>query len=403
MQGKTISAVIRVNSREALLKRNLRRHLKQLGFSRASNGDLLAPGSTKSVIRDLHQPQRLEILNAQTRFVERAFPKLQKYFASGVDVDVEKIRPRLERVKTHSWQGDLFRLASLTWSVPVSSGFGRRLRFLVWDDHNGKLIGIFAIGDPVFNLSVRDEFVGWTGVDRSERLVNVLDAYVLGSIPPYNSLLGGKLVACLIRSVDVYNEFQKQYGETTGIISKRTKLPNLLAVTTSSSMGRSSLYNRLKLDEQHYFRSIGYSGGWGHFHVPETLFEQMRDYLRDSGHAYADLHGFGQGPNWRIRVLRAALALLGFKGDLLRHGIKRQVFISIFATNALEILRGSDERPNLTGLQSVDEIARLAINRWMIPRARSREEYLKWSSGDMLALIMGTHREAQSLASIKTA
>jgi hypothetical protein len=38
--------------------------------------------------------------------------------------------------------------------VPVSNGFGRRLRYLVWDEHNDKLIGLIAIGDPVFNLSV---------------------------------------------------------------------------------------------------------------------------------------------------------------------------------------------------------------------------------------------------------
>ena len=33
----------------------------------------------------------------------------------------------------------------------LSNGFGRRLRFLVWDNHNGKLIGIIAIGDPGAN------------------------------------------------------------------------------------------------------------------------------------------------------------------------------------------------------------------------------------------------------------
>jgi hypothetical protein len=68
------------------------------------------------------------------------------------------------------------RLASLTWAVPVSNGFGRRLRYLVWDRNNNKLIGLIAIGDPVFNLSVRDKLIGWTVKDRGERLVNILDA-----------------------------------------------------------------------------------------------------------------------------------------------------------------------------------------------------------------------------------
>ena len=77
-------------------------------------------------------------------------------------------------------------LASLTWSVPVSNGFGRRLRYLVWDESNGKLMGLIAIGDPVFNLAARDKLIGWTSKDRNSRLVNIMDAYVLGAIPPYN-------------------------------------------------------------------------------------------------------------------------------------------------------------------------------------------------------------------------
>jgi hypothetical protein len=133
----------------------------------------------------------------------------------------------------------------------------------VWDNHNGKLIGIIAIGDPVFNLSVRDNLIDWDAQARGKRLVNIMDAYVLGALPPYNALLGGKMVACLLRSRDIYDEFTKTYGKTTGIISKQEKKARLLAITTSSSMGRSSVYNRLKLGGIEYFRSIGYTGGWG--------------------------------------------------------------------------------------------------------------------------------------------
>src|SRR5262249_30013567 len=56
------------------------------------------------------------------------------------------------KVSRDIWESDLFRLASLTWAVPISNGFGRRLCYLVWEEHNDKLIGLIAIGDPVFNL-----------------------------------------------------------------------------------------------------------------------------------------------------------------------------------------------------------------------------------------------------------
>lgn len=135
----------------------------------------------------------------------------------------KKISPVLERVSSGTWQSELFRLASLSWSVPVSNGFGRRLRYLVWDQANGKLMGLIAIGDPVFNLGVRDKFIGWNTNDRAARLVNLMDAYVLGAIPPYNALLGGKLIACLLRSRDIYDDFASAYGGSTGIISQAEK------------------------------------------------------------------------------------------------------------------------------------------------------------------------------------
>ena len=202
----------------------------------------------------------------------RSFPTSYLSFSStsrpAADIDAAKISPVLERISSDTPEGDLFRLASLTWSVPVSNGFGRRLRYLVWDKHNDKLMGIIAIGDPVFNLSVRDNLIDWDVAARGARLVNIMDAYVLGALPPYNALLGGKLIACLIRSRDIYDDFTRAYGKTTGIISHQEKKARLLAVTTSSSMGRSSVYNRLKLGGVEYFSPIGYTGGWGQ--LPHT-------------------------------------------------------------------------------------------------------------------------------------
>jgi hypothetical protein len=77
----------------------------------------------------------------------------------------------------------------------------------VWEYGHDRIAGIIALGDPVFNLSVRDTLIGWTVEERSHRLVNLLDAYVLGAVPPYNRLLGGKAVACLVRSRNIFDDF----------------------------------------------------------------------------------------------------------------------------------------------------------------------------------------------------
>lgn len=393
-KNKKKKRLITISAREASLKRRLRRHLKSIGFHKGSDGGLEIKGEGKEVIRALHRAQRNAILKDNRQFIVEQFPKLRQYFAAGSDIIPSRIEPALELIKRDTWQSNLFRLATLTWAVPVSHGFGRRLRYLVWDRSNDKLIGLLAIGDPVFNLSVRDKLVGWDSHERGERLVNIMDAYVLGALPPYSLLLGGKLVASLVRTKEVYNDFAQKYGDTMGIISGKEKRARLLAVTTSSSLGRSSVYNRLKLNGADYLKSIGYTGGWGHFHIPDELFIDLRSYLRRKEHPYADLHRYGQGPNWRLRTTRVALDLLGFKADMLKHGIQREVFISELASNALKILRNGIGRPNVKALLSVKEVGNLAVDRWIVPRSQTRLEYLNWQVNDLKQLLserFGSH------------
>ena len=387
------SKVISISPSEANLKRKLRRHLKGLGFTKSDNGDLQVAGPEKDIVRSLHSVQREDRLKSNREFIGANGGKLLRNFASGAEVDPTKISPVLERVSARTQRSDLFRFASLTWSVPVSYGFGRRLRYLVRDENNGKLMGLIAIGDPVFNLAVRDKLIGWDSKDKSSRLVNLMDAYVLGSVPPYNALLGGKLVACLLRSRELYEDFERTYGDTKGIISGEKKKARLLAVTTTSSMGRSSVYNRLKLDGVQYLKSIGYTGGWGHFHISDRLFAELRDYLRNNNHKYADQHRFGQGPNWRLRTTRAALSALGFKSGMLRHGIQREVFICELATNAAAILRTGKGEPDVKTLISAEEISALALERWILPRAKRRPEYQDWKPDDLVGLFSNQARK----------
>jgi hypothetical protein len=380
--------VARAFSPEAKLKRSIRSHFTRLGFAKANDGTLLLPGEGKDVVRCLHLGQRLEKLAANQRFLAENTERILPYFADGAEIDPSRIRLRLQLINGETLESNIFRFASLCWSVPVSAGFGRRLRYLVWDEAHERVAGIIALGDPVFNLSVRDNYIGWSGRDRADRLVNILDAYVLGAVPPYNMLLGGKAVACLVRSREIYNDFKRKYGNSVGIISKQDKGARLLAVTTTSSMGKSSLYNRLSLSGQKYFTSIGYTIGWGHFHITDKIFEEIREYLRLIKHPYADRHRFGQGPNWRLRTIRAALAELGINEAVLRHGIRREVFISTLASNALELLATGKGRADTSSLRSVVEISDLALHRWIEPRAATRQEYRSWKREDLRSLIL---------------
>jgi hypothetical protein len=150
------SNVARPFTPEALLKRSIRAHFTRLGFTKANDGTLVLPGTGKEVVRTLHGSQRAERLEDSSAFIERASPHALPHFANGDEIDPAKIQLRLIRVESKTKNSDLFRFATLTWSVPVSVGFGRRLRYLVWDEAHKRLVGLIALGDPVFNLSVRD-------------------------------------------------------------------------------------------------------------------------------------------------------------------------------------------------------------------------------------------------------
>lgn len=386
----TTGLIIALPGDEARLKRKVRAHFKRLGFLKAPDGTLLPPNLDKQSYRDMHAHQRDSRLDANRAWIAARAGQVIQHFASGAELDVAKISPRIEIVHSGTWQSNLFRFASYYWRIPISEGYGRRLRFLVWDDHHKKLIGLFALGDAVFNLRARDAFIGWDHHRRAEALVNLMDAYALGAVPPYNMLLGGKLIASLIRSQEVVDSFQAKYHESVGVISGQSKHAQLVAVTTTSALGRSSLYNRLRIDGQSIFESIGSTSGWGHFHISDELFNDLRGYLRSVGDAYADSHSYGQGPNYRLRLIRKALGLLGLDPNMARHGLTREVFFCSLASNALQFLRGEHKRVRHDQLPTVKEMGQAAMARWVVPRAQRMPDFRSWRRERFLRELDGT-------------
>lgn len=374
----TKTVIIPLLGDQARLKRKVRAHFKRLGFLKATDGTLSPPSLDKQSYRDMHAHQRNIRLKENSKWIAGKTGKLLQHFASGAELDVEQIRPRIEIIQGGTWQSDLFRFASYYWSVPISEGYGRRMRFLVWDEYHEKLIGLFALGDAVFNLRARDEYIGWDHHRRAEAMVNLMDAYALGALPPYNFLLGGKLVASLIRTQEVIDTFRTKYHDSVGVISGESKHAQLVAVTTSSALGRSSLYNRLRLGGQSIFESIGSTSGWGHFHVSDELFKDLRNYLKSLGDSYADAHGYGQGPNYRLRLIRKALGLLGLDPDMARHGLTREVFFCSFANNSLQFLRGDHKKVRYDHLPTVGAMGTAALARWVIPRAERMPVFRSW-------------------------
>lgn len=347
--------------------------LVRQGFT-LSDGHIVPPDvSDKDNIRQLYAHLRQEKLQKASSWLFSVEKRVLPCFANGPEVNVERIRPRLELVTTQR-QVEIFRYASLLWSVPVSAGYGRRMRFLVFDDSNGKLIGLFALGDPVYNLRVRDQWIGWGVPEKNERLYHVMDLYVLGAVPPYSYLLGGKLVALLAASDEVRETFKHKYALHTSVIRKSLREPHLVLLTTTSALGRSSIYNRISVAGRRVFLSLGFTEGWGHFHFSNGTFEQVKAYLQKRGDPVVERYRYGGGPNWRFRVVKKCLTHLGLSHNLLHHGIRREVFVVPLAVNAREFLRGEEAEPVYYPMPR-DELFRYFKQRWLLPRAERDQRY----------------------------
>ncbi|MDE2778188.1 MAG: DUF4338 domain-containing protein [Chloroflexota bacterium] len=372
------------------LREDILKHVEALRLpSWAGLGDPSA--LTKDGIRAMHGAQRGDIQAREMAAIGAKVEDLMQHFANGEDIRPDAIDPELVAVRGDGLNSKLFRLATLLWSVPVSKGYGRRMRYLVRDRSNGKVIGVFGLTDPVFNLRARDVWIGWNEQQRRAALVHCMDAYVVGAVPPYSYLLGGKLVASLIGSAEVGEAFARRYAATKGQISKSHKAARLVLVTVTSALGRSSLYNRLKLIEQGVENPrllvelirVGATVGFGHFHLSESLFTQLREVVKANGHEYADAHQYGDGPNWRIRLSRVGLAMLGLDPDLLRHGITREIFVMPLALNYRDFLLGEAEEAYLDR-PTIREISLAAQRRWILPRANRCPDYAAFRKTQIL-------------------
>jgi Domain of unknown function (DUF4338) len=319
------------------------------------------------------------------RNLRRYEPRLVTRLASGSDVDPEKIAPRLVEVQRGSEDELLFRYATLHWSIPVSSGYGRRLRFLVIDENNERLIGLFGLGDPVFNMGVRDRWIGWSADDRKARLHHVMDAFIVGAVPPYAQLLCGKLVAMLIASDEVRRAFSRRYGARQSLISQRPLDGRLVLVTTTSALGRSSIYNRVRYRGEPLLVQVGATEGYGEFHFANGLYSKIWEYAQEFCTPSERAIEWGKGFRNRREVIRKTLMSLGLSSEWAFHGVQRELFAIPLAANAPQILRGEHRRARWKALPAAMLFEEFRT-RWLLPRAERdsayqdfrREDYQLW-------------------------
>lgn len=354
------------HSTEEQVQLLLMRDLTRLGWRLRSNPDVpnafeFAPPNTydKRVTRQTMAYARNQIIDENMEWIQNHLPLARKNLANGVDVLQSKIIPRIE-VCNSKKSRDLFRIYRYYWSSPYSEYVGRRIRILIRDDgiEGSPVIGIAAIGSSIIHIPDRDDWIGWDLETRTNRIIYMMDAYILGALPPYNQLLGGKLIAYLLASNEVRDIFRSKYAGTKTIIKGREATDLVLLVTTSLYGKNSSQYNRLKYDQELLYQPIGETAGFGTLHISNETFKVMRQLLSENNRDISNV--FGNGANWRLRVIKRACEQMGMDSTaILNHSFKRGLFGVPLAENWREFLNGDDTQPKYRDLPMID-----LVNYW---------------------------------------
>ena len=323
----------------------------------------------KDTIRQAMSIKRDEIIKANKKWIDKNIDIARNNLASGFDVLNSEIDPVIEVCETNK-QHALFRIFRYYWSSPYSDYVGRRIKLLVRDNGlpNRPVIGIAALGSPIIHIPERDDFIGWDIKTRTKNLIYTMDAYVIGAVPPYNYLLGGKLISYILASNEVRKIYNEKYKDQVTIIDKRVS-NSLVGIFTTSLFGKSSQYNRLKYNDELLYKEIGYTKGYGTLHLSGETIQAMVKLLKAKG---VDVnHDFGDGPSWVMRVIRTAGDMLGFDSDfLLRHSFKRSIYFVPLAKNYSDVLNGENVKP-LYHNYSQKKLVEHWRNRWLDNRRKN--------------------------------
>lgn len=238
---------------------------------------------------------------------------------------------------------------------------------------------------------------------------NMMDIIVCGSIPPYNELLGGKLVSILACSPRVVSDYTQRYKKQVSEIASRMKGSRVIRDSRLVYLGTTSLYaigssqyNRIKvpIDKQSVleYRKMGITEGYGTVFFSKNttgIFSRLLE-LQDGGKRIN--HVFGEGTSPRFRMISRGLSCIGIKAEaFLKHYSPRIVYSINLAKNTNDFLIGFDKEVDfgydINNKAEVDKITQELIefwyHRWLEMRLKSVDIEQRLSSFNVNDILLG--------------
>ena len=348
------------------LKREIKGVMERQGYE-LRKGAFMLRSHSRDALRQTHSVARQERIAKQTRFILQNRELVENRTINSAQLSIDKIDPELVQVSPLSDNEILYKWWNYVWwSLPCERAYGRQMRYVVWDRHHEAVIGLIGMQSPILAWSPRDRKLNIPS-DKKDYWVNQsMSIQRLGAVPPYNAILGGKLVAMLAASDRLRRDFAKKYKHRRTVIRDRSIPPSLLFATTTGAFGKSSIYNRLKSGEGDLLAEyIGDSSGAGSFHIPHAIYLRILDFLETEGVNIQ--RGYGHGPSRKMRLISDGLSRLGYRNGN-NHGIKRAIYLFSYVKNIQKLMSGENVRPLWTK-RSEDDLTEFWKSRWALPRA----------------------------------
>lgn len=223
---------------------------------------------------------------------------------------------------------------------------------------------------------------------------SLMELNVCGAIPPYNEILGGKLVALLATSPQVIHDYRERYASKASMIASRLKGADVFRPadlvyvgTTSLYYVGSSQYNRLKIpgsvfnsDFDIVWKRLGMTIGFGTMHISKATTLSLTE-ATSNGYNRIN-HVFGEGASPKMRLLTMAIRELlestnEDSKDFSKHAMSRIVYGVCLAKNTIDYLMGKAERPEYyTDIANYQEGTQKIIDFWSTRWLKSRLNYL---------------------------
>lgn len=219
--------------------------------------------------------------------------------------------------------------------------------------------------------------------------IAMADITVCGAVPPYNAILGGKLVAMLSAGPEVVEAYRLRYLDAQSeIASSMAARPivrpaQLVFLGTTSLYGVcSSQYNRVRVpaerlggrsgDEIRY-RELGRSESFGTSQYSSATVEALVKLVHHANGGQRVNSIFGEGVSPKLRKVREGLEALWFPTEhLLRHGRRRIVYGVTLVRNTRDFLLGLEDTPDylfsLWGAEATAAISEWWRERWLSHR-----------------------------------